>query len=49
MHHFKTEDLSLKQQYKFLTGSIIPRPIAWITSLNESAGIVNLAPFSFSV
>lgn len=47
MHHFKTDDLSLKQQYKFLTGSVIPRPIAWITSLNESAGIVNLAPFSF--
>jgi len=47
MHHYKTDDLSLKQQYKFLTGSVIPRPIAWITSLNESAGIVNLAPFSF--
>lgn len=47
MHHFKTDDLSLKQQYKFLTGSVIPRPIAWITSLNQSAGIVNLAPFSF--
>ncbi|SFC26176.1 NADH-FMN oxidoreductase RutF, flavin reductase (DIM6/NTAB) family [Alkalibacterium subtropicum] len=47
MHHFKTDDLSPKQQYKFLTGSIIPRPIAWITSLNQAAGIVNLAPFSF--
>ncbi|MER2063583.1 MAG: flavin reductase family protein [Alkalibacterium sp.] len=47
MHHFKTDELTLKQQYKFLTGSVIPRPIAWITSLNEQAGIVNLAPFSF--
>ena len=47
MHHFKTEDLTSKQQYKFLTGSVIPRPIAWITSLNEAADIVNLAPFSF--
>lgn len=47
MHHFKTDDLSLKQQYKFLTGSVIPRPIAWITSLNQSADILNIAPFSF--
>lgn len=47
MYHFKTSDLSEKQQYKFLTGSIIPRPIAWITTLNESADIINAAPFSF--
>lgn len=47
MYHFSTTDLSLKQQYKFLTGSVIPRPIAWITSLNEDKGIVNAAPFSF--
>ncbi|WP_423189917.1 flavin reductase family protein [Alkalibacterium sp. f15] len=47
MHHYKTSDISLKQQYKFLTGSVIPRPIAWITSLNESGNIINLAPFSF--
>lgn len=47
MHHFKTEDLSVKQQYKLLTGSVIPRPIAWITSLNTDADIVNAAPFSF--
>lgn len=32
--------------YKLLTNLVIPRPIAWITSLND-AGIVNLAPFSF--
>lgn len=47
MHHFKTEDLTLKQQYKFLTGSVIPRPIAWITSLDETGTILNIAPFSF--
>lgn len=47
MHHFKTENLSLKQQYKFLTGSVIPRPIAWITSLNASGDTINIAPFSF--
>lgn len=47
MHHYKTENLSLKQQYKFLTGSVIPRPIAWITSLNETGDTLNIAPFSF--
>jgi flavin reductase (DIM6/NTAB) family NADH-FMN oxidoreductase RutF len=32
--------------YKLLTNVVVPRPIAWVTSLNQS-GIVNLAPFSF--
>ncbi len=32
--------------YKILTNVIVPRPIAWITSLGRT-GIVNLAPFSF--
>lgn len=33
------------ERYKFLTGSIIPRPIAFVTTLNED-GTVNAAPFS---
>ena len=32
--------------YKILTNLVVPRPIAWVTSLS-SAGLVNLAPFSF--
>jgi flavin reductase (DIM6/NTAB) family NADH-FMN oxidoreductase RutF len=32
--------------YKVLTALVTPRPIAWISSLNED-GSVNLAPFSF--
>jgi flavin reductase (DIM6/NTAB) family NADH-FMN oxidoreductase RutF len=32
--------------YKLLTNLVIPRPIAWVTSL-DSQGVVNLAPFSF--
>jgi flavin reductase (DIM6/NTAB) family NADH-FMN oxidoreductase RutF len=32
--------------YKFLIGSILPRPIAWVSTLNED-GSNNLAPFSF--
>jgi flavin reductase (DIM6/NTAB) family NADH-FMN oxidoreductase RutF len=38
--------LSGTQQYLWLIGCIVPRPIAWITTINEQ-GVVNLAPFSF--
>ncbi|MDR3439979.1 flavin reductase family protein [Telmatospirillum sp.] len=32
--------------YKVLSNLVVPRPIAWVTSLGET-GVVNLAPFSF--
>jgi flavin reductase (DIM6/NTAB) family NADH-FMN oxidoreductase RutF len=32
--------------YKLLTGSVVPRPIAW-TSTVSAEGVHNLAPFSF--
>jgi flavin reductase (DIM6/NTAB) family NADH-FMN oxidoreductase RutF len=32
--------------YKLLIGSVVPRPIGWISSIDED-GHVNLAPFSF--
>ena len=32
--------------YKLLIGCVVPRPIAWVSSLSEAA-IPNLAPFSF--
>jgi flavin reductase (DIM6/NTAB) family NADH-FMN oxidoreductase RutF len=32
--------------YKLLTNLVVPRPIAWVTSLGPD-GVVNLAPFSF--
>lgn len=32
--------------YKLLTGSVIPRPIGWISTIDEE-GINNLAPFSY--
>ncbi|MWA51153.1 flavin reductase family protein [Listeria monocytogenes] len=44
---FKSADLSQKENYKFLTGSIIPRPIAFVTTLAEDGETVNAAPFSF--
>ncbi|MGQ2985505.1 flavin reductase family protein [Flavobacterium sp.] len=37
---------SQKDVYKILTGSVIPRPIGWISTVSED-GIPNLAPFSF--
>lgn len=38
--------LSDVQNYKLLSGSIIPRPIAFVTSQNKN-GVLNAAPFSF--
>ncbi|MCP3763454.1 flavin reductase family protein [Domibacillus sp. A3M-37] len=38
--------LSERENYKFLTGSIIPRPVAFVTTLSEK-GILNAAPFSY--
>ncbi len=35
-----------RENYKFLIGSIIPRPIAFVTTLSED-GILNGAPFSY--
>ncbi len=38
--------LSKADSYKLMTNLVVPRPIAWITTLNEN-GVINLAPFSF--
>jgi flavin reductase (DIM6/NTAB) family NADH-FMN oxidoreductase RutF len=32
--------------YKLLIGSVVPRPIAWVSSV-DAAGVRNLAPFSY--
>ncbi len=40
------EQLSQGARYKLLTALVVPRPIAWISTLNEN-GAVNLAPYSF--
>ncbi len=37
--------LELKDRYKIMSRTIIPRPIAWIVT--EEKGIVNIAPFSY--
>jgi flavin reductase (DIM6/NTAB) family NADH-FMN oxidoreductase RutF len=38
--------LEVRETYKLMTGSIVPRPIAFVSTLNEN-GTVNLAPFSY--
>ncbi len=39
-------DLSGSQKYHLLSSLVVPRPIAWVTTLNED-GSVNAAPFSY--
>lgn len=43
--HFDLTTLNRADRYKILTGAVIPRPIAFVTSLGPN-GIVNAAPFS---
>lgn len=38
--------LSIRDRYKLLIGCIVPRPIAWVSTLSPE-GRENLAPFSF--
>jgi len=38
--------LDAPSRYKLLIGAIVPRPIAWVSTLSRS-GKANLAPFSF--
>lgn len=45
MKSFETNG-EFANNYKFLIGSILPRPIAWVSTINED-GSSNLAPFSF--
>ena len=40
------EDLSARETYRLLASCLVPRPIAWVSTLNR-AGQRNLAPFSF--
>jgi flavin reductase (DIM6/NTAB) family NADH-FMN oxidoreductase RutF len=38
-------ELDPQQTYRLVTGVVVPRPIAWVTT-RSSEGVVNLAPFS---
>ena len=46
MKSYRAKELDEQLIYKLLSGSVVPRPIAWLTTQNEE-GLVNVAPFSF--
>lgn len=46
MYTVDPESMSERENYKFLVGSIIPRPIAFVTTLSDE-GVLNGAPFSY--
>ena len=43
---FDFETLSEELRYKLMLATVLPRPIAWVTS-QDTNGLVNAAPFSF--
>jgi flavin reductase (DIM6/NTAB) family NADH-FMN oxidoreductase RutF len=43
--HVDPKSLGAEESYKLLTGVVVPRPVAWVTTLARG-GSVNLAPFS---
>jgi flavin reductase (DIM6/NTAB) family NADH-FMN oxidoreductase RutF len=45
MRTFPAADLSAARAYSLMVGIVVPRPVAWITTIN-AGGMVNAAPFS---
>jgi flavin reductase (DIM6/NTAB) family NADH-FMN oxidoreductase RutF len=43
---YAARDLTPHDRYKIVTSFVLPRPIAWLTTIGED-GTVNAAPFSF--
>ena len=43
---YDPNDLKPRERYKVLTSFVLPRPIAWVTTVGPT-GVVNAAPFSF--
>lgn len=44
--YFDIEQLDGRRSYKLLTATIVPRPIAWVVTV-DADGVTNAAPFSF--
>jgi flavin reductase (DIM6/NTAB) family NADH-FMN oxidoreductase RutF len=44
--HYAATDVAPHERYKILAAFVLPRPIAWVTTLGPS-GVANAAPFSF--
>lgn len=45
--HLDPKSLDVASRYKLLIGAIVPRPIAFVSTVNRG-GALNLAPFSFA-
>ncbi len=43
---YAPDQLAPRERYKVLASFVLPRPIAWVTSIGPT-GVVNAAPFSF--
>lgn len=46
MVEFNPIDVPQRDLYKLLIGAVVPRPIAWVSTISPD-GVPNLAPFSF--
>ena len=46
MFSFSNEDLTTKEKNKIMIGTVVPRPIA-LVSTESTEGVVNVAPFSY--
>mgnify|MGYP003333565587 FL=1 len=46
MRQWRPEDLDKAGRYHLMTACVVPRPIAWTSTVSED-GTTNLAPFSF--
>ena len=44
--YLDTRELSSRDAYRLLIGSVVPRPIGWVSTVS-AADVGNLAPFSF--
>ena len=43
---FDTQVLKPEAMYKLMIGCVVPRPIAWVSTV-DAEGVANLAPFSY--
>ncbi len=43
---FDSQGITQRDLYKLISGAVVPRPIAWVSTVGED-GINNLAPFSY--
>lgn len=44
---FNPNEMASKEVYKMMTGTIAPRPIAFVTTVSTEKGVINAAPFSY--